>query len=105
LDKNGDGSLEIDDIKDVYDASRHPDVRAGKKTEDEILCDFLDTFEVHHSLYKEDTRDFKVTFDEFLEYYKHISASVDDDRYFELMMKNAWNFEGKKYGKGWSGEV
>jgi len=27
----------------------HPDVKAGKKTEDEILGEFLDTFEVHMS--------------------------------------------------------
>ncbi len=29
----------------VYNAKLHPDVKAGKKTEDEILGEFLDTFE------------------------------------------------------------
>jgi hypothetical protein len=33
----------------VYDASRHPDVKTGKKTEDEILIEFLETFEMHHN--------------------------------------------------------
>lgn len=37
------------DIKGVYDARKHPDVLSGKKTEDEILGMFLDTFEVHHA--------------------------------------------------------
>jgi Ca2+-binding EF-hand superfamily protein len=105
LDKNGNGIVELDDIKGVYNASLHPDVRSGKKTEDDILCEFLDTFETHHALYKENTRDFRVTLDEFMEYYAHVSASIDDDRYFELMMKNSWNFEGKTYQKGWSADA
>ena len=33
----------------IYSAKMHPDVRAGKKTEDEVLGEFLDTFEVHHA--------------------------------------------------------
>ena len=50
IDKSGDGVLEIADLKGVYNAAGHPDVKAGKKTEDEILCEFLDTFEIHHAL-------------------------------------------------------
>lgn len=34
LDKNGDGVLQVSDIKGVYNAKQHPDVRSGKKTED-----------------------------------------------------------------------
>jgi len=105
LDKNGNGVVELDDIKGVYNAKNHPDVRSGKKTEDDILCEFLDTFEQHHAMFKENTRDFRVTFEEFLEYYNHVSASIDDDRYFELMMKNSWNFEGNSYGKGWGSDM
>ena len=33
----------------VYSAKTHPDVLAGKKSEEEILGEFLDTFEVHHA--------------------------------------------------------
>ena len=28
----------------------HPDVKSGKKTEDDVLGEFLDTFELHYSL-------------------------------------------------------
>ena len=31
---------------------------------------------------------------EFLDYYKDISASIDGDEYFELMMRNAWHISG-----------
>lgn len=50
LDKDGSGVIDINDIKGVYNASRHPDVKSGKKTEDEVLGEFIETFEQHHSL-------------------------------------------------------
>ncbi len=50
LDKDRSGTIDVDDLKDTYDASRHPDVISGKKTEDDILTEFLDTFELHYSL-------------------------------------------------------
>ncbi len=34
-----------------------------------------------------------ITLDEFIEYFKDVSASIDRDDYFELMMKNAWKLE------------
>ena len=34
----------------------------GKRTEDEVLYDFLDTFEANYSLLHPDSRDHKITF-------------------------------------------
>lgn len=42
--------------------------------------------------------DGKVTPAEFCEYYSNVSASIDDDDYFELMIRNAWHISG---GEGW----
>jgi hypothetical protein len=51
MDKDGSGVLDVDDLKgSVYNASQHPDVKSGKKTEDEVLSEFLDTFEAHYGL-------------------------------------------------------
>jgi len=38
--------------------------------------------------------DGKIGMDEFCDYYTDVSASVDRDDYFELMMRNAWHLEG-----------
>lgn len=104
LDKDGNGRLEIDDIRDVFNAKKHPDVIARKKTEEEVLTEFLDTFEQHFSqivcIYllvdqKAGGRDHSVTMQEFIEYYNNISMSIDDDKYFELMLNNSWNVAAK----------
>lgn len=50
LDKDANGVINIDDIKGVYNAKMHPDVKMGKKSEEDVLYEFLDTFEQHYSL-------------------------------------------------------
>jgi hypothetical protein len=83
----------------------HPEVRAGKKTEDEVLTEFLDTFQLHHALKNpQGERDTQITIKEFTEYYNNVSASIDNDQYFELMMINAWNLNNQNYQRGWGGE-
>ena len=108
LDKDGSGELDINDIRQVYNAKMCPDVLDGKKTEDEVLMEFLETFEQHHANCNDnaDTREGVVTMDEWLEYYNNVSMSIDNDEYFQLMMNNAWNLDGNKVTKkGWGGEV
>lgn len=104
LDKDGNGYIDINDIKGVYDGKKHPDVLQGKKTEEQILLEFLETFETHHSLRNNGAPDHIVTKEEFEEYYNNISASIDNDQYFELMMNNAWkiNDGNRTYNKGWT---
>ena len=94
----------------------HPDVKSGKKTEDDVLGEFLDTFELHYSLnvsniniltfvQHENSKDRKITLDEWIEYYNNVSMSIDEDKYFELMMNSAWNLDGSRVTKkGWEAE-
>lgn len=107
LDKDGSGVVDINDIRDVYDASRSPDVTSGKKTEQQVLLEFLETFEAAHSMRNQNTPDGVVSKEEFEEYYNNVSASIDNDEYFALMMNNAWNLDGSmdvNKKKGWKGE-
>lgn len=107
LDKDGSGVVDIEDIRDVYNASKHPDVISGKKTNDQVLIEFLETFEMHHNIRNEGRPDGQITLDEFIEYYTNVSASLDNDEYFAIMMNNSWNLSGdantyKKQEKGWA---
>lgn len=108
IDKDGSGVLDITDIRDRYNAKKHPDVMSGKQTEEDILYEFLDTFEAAYSIRHGDSksRDKSVNQDEWLEYYQNISASIENDDYFDLMMTNTWNLNGRPAPKkAWAGEM
>ena len=108
MDKDKSGILDINDIRQTYNAKQHPDVKAGKKTEDEILLEFLDTFEDSFCDMKghADSRDGKINIDEWYEYYNNVSMSIDTDDYFQVMMTNTWNLDNSRVTKkGWGGEV
>lgn len=94
LDRNGNGFVELEDIVGVYNASKHPAVLEGRKTSEQVMGEFLETFETHHNLMFQGKNDQKITFEEFAEYYANVSMSIDEDLYFGAMMNNAWNLSG-----------
>jgi len=95
LDRDGSGQVTRSDVETAYDTSQHPQVISGEKTSGEVITDFMQQWET-------DKADGIVTRKEFLEYYKDVSASVDNDDYFELMIRNAWHISG---GEGWCGNT
>ena len=87
LDKDGSGVVTIEELVDVYDFSHHPDVVAGRVTARQALKDFMKQWDGGDM-------DGNITYQEFEDYYKGISASIDDDDNFELMIRNAWRIAG-----------
>ncbi|CAF0912184.1 unnamed protein product [Adineta steineri] len=84
LDKNHDGTITVDDLRGVYIVKNHPKYQNGTWSEDQVLAHFLDTFD--YGTHKDGV----VTRDEFIDYYSGVSASIDNDMYFDLMMRNSW---------------
>lgn len=102
MDKDGNGYLDLNDIVGVYNAKFHPDVKAGKKTEQQVLQEFLRTFEQHHNQRNNNAPDGIITKEEFIEYYANVSCSIDTDEYFRVMMTSAWNLDNARVTKpGW----
>jgi len=44
LDVNNDGSISIEEFHNKYNALSHPEVKSGKRTEEEVLVEFMETF-------------------------------------------------------------
>ena len=93
LDAAGDGNgyLTIEDLQDAYSASNHPDVKAGKRTEQEVLKDLLETFEGAGKGGNSKKGDGMVTLDEWIAYYEEVSSSIDTDDYFGVMITRCWS--------------
>ncbi|XP_074640343.1 calcyphosin-like protein isoform X2 [Tubulanus polymorphus] len=84
LDRTGDGVVTVEDLHGVYDVSKHPKYLNGELTKDQCLRKFLDSFD------SPDDKDGQITKEEFTNYYAGVSASIDQDAYFDLMMRTAW---------------
>merc|ERR1711979_6845 len=84
-DRTGDGVIDAKDLKRVYKVTEHPKYKNGQWDEHKVFEEFLKTFEKDES-----KRDGRVTEEEFINYYAGVSASIDSDAYFNLMIRNAW---------------
>jgi len=94
LDQRGKGQVTLEDMARIYDVSGNPLVKAGKLSKVDALRAFMSQWHLAHKKHTDD-----ITLDDFVEYYDWISASIDRDDYFELMIRNAWHIEG---GEGWA---
>merc|ERR1711907_201255 len=82
----------IQEFMDAYNANEHPEVQAGKMTPQEAVSEFMEVFD-------SDQPDGVITLPEFMDYYKGLSVGIENDDYFELMIRNAWHMSG---GEGWA---
>jgi Ca2+-binding EF-hand superfamily protein len=93
LDVNNQGIINIEIIAGQIDATRHPAVSEGRKSEEQVLAEFFDTFEIHHNL-TSGSQNPSVTRAEFIAYYDNISATIKDDEYFANVLDSTWDISG-----------
>ena len=85
FDKDGTGIIKVTDIREVFNCIKHPKVVCGELSEDQVFAQFLKNF----NDYGNGTMERK----EWNDYYSVLSGSIDNDDYFVLLMKTAWNLE------------
>ena len=92
LDENRKGVLHMNVIKGGFVPKGHPDVKNGKKTEQEVFAEFLDNFDYHFNLLNQgrNPEDEEVTSQEFIDFYRYISSGIEDDNYFNKMIIGVW---------------
>ena len=47
IDRDNDGLVTTKDIKSLYNAKKHPDVMQGKRSEQAVYADFVETYDLH----------------------------------------------------------
>lgn len=95
FEKGSDGKILTNDIKTKFNYSKHPEVLSGKNSAIEIYNDFLDFIETFRE-YNDNLNgrySFGMSYDEFKDFYSEISMYIEDDDYFEKLLKNCWNLE------------
>lgn len=85
MDKDGSGQITVDDVKHLYDPSHHKDFIEGTKTKEEVIEEFLDSFDGAKG-----NNDGVITKQEWDDYYTDLSMSTPSDEYFVQMMESVW---------------
>lgn len=84
-DRDNDDIITVDDLRRAYSVKHHPLYVNGDEDKETIMKRFLATFE------EGDDRQAKITQEEFLNYYAGISASIEEDGYFDLLLREEYN--------------
>lgn len=85
LDTNREGFIEVGELLGRFQASRHPEVEAGRKSCAQVTKEQLALLDRN--------RDGRLSLAEFLKYYEVLSAGIDKDLYFAHMVKSAWGLD------------
>ena len=93
-DKEKKGNIKLNEIKQLYNSKMHPDAYVGYKKESDVYKEFCYTFDIFCNFYE--IYEY-ITLEQFIEYYKGISASIIDDNYFDDVLNGVWNINIEKF--------
>ena len=74
-------------VAQAFDASRHPEVVAGRSNEKKQFAAFLDTFDVPGS---------SAQMDDFLAYHRGVCAAAPNSEYFLAVVNDVWQTPNAK---------
>lgn len=86
FDRDGNGIIDSNDLRGVYNVSLHPKVKKGEMTIDQVFMEFLSNF-------NDANKDGIITREEWNEYYAAVSSSIDNDDHFVQLMKMVWRLD------------
>ena len=89
----------LNDIKKYFNPDKYPDVLEQKKTSDEIAFDFIDSLEIFKeyniNLKNESIINGIMTYNDFENYFKEISLSINDDKIFDYIINFCWEVDDR----------
>ena len=86
FDKEGNGMIDVTEIRQVYNCSKHPKVVSAEMSEEQVFAMFLKNFNDKNNIGKIDRK-------EWNDYYSAVSYSIENDDHFVIMMKTTWGLD------------
>ena len=86
FDKEGNGVIDVTEIRQVYNCSKHPKVVSAEMSEEQVFAMFLKNFNDKNNIGKIDRK-------EWNDYYSAVSFSIENDDHFVIMMKTTWGLD------------
>ena len=81
-------------IKNKYNAKKHPEVIDGKISENEIIKEFRDSFDINYEIFncqeKKGKNEKYVDFDMFANFYEYVSFLYSEDNEFINLLVSTW---------------
>ena len=95
IDKEQTKKISINVLKNMFNSKKHPEVINGLKSEEEVFEQFCLSLDLFCELYYI-PKNGDISYDNFIEYYSYISASIPDEVYFEDMINGVWSDNNNK---------
>lgn len=83
FDPNQTGRVAASDLRVAFKSQAHPKVVSGEITEDEAFLEFLTNF-------GDKNNDGQISMQEWADYYSAVSACINDDDHYNMLMSQAW---------------
>ena len=90
IDTEHTNKISIQLLKNTFNAKRHPEVINGTKSLEEVLEQFCYSLDLYCEL-NGIQKNGELTFENFVDYYSCVSASIPDEVYFEDMINGVWS--------------
>ena len=82
--------ISIQSLKNTFNAKKHPEVINGTKSKEEILEQFCYSLDLYCEINGIE-KNGDLSFENFVDYYSCVSASIPDEVYFEDMINGVWS--------------
>ena len=87
------GTLELAELKDCFNAQRHPEVVKGVKSADEVRFEFQNLFTSLHSANNNFNVDAPVSMNEFMEWHTILNTQIERDADFKELLVKVWSLD------------
>eukprot|EP00668_Euglena_longa_P017264 GGOE01021637.1.p1 GENE.GGOE01021637.1~~GGOE01021637.1.p1 ORF type:complete len:937 (+),score=122.24 GGOE01021637.1:36-2846(+) len=82
LDKQRTNAVPVQEMIAAYNPLQHPDVLRKRRTSDQVMQEFIAGWDLEENVH--------VSFADFKDYYADVNVTVENDDFFELLMRNCW---------------